>query len=307
MLPPGPWQIVGAGSLGCLFAAYLRRADIDVRLVLRDEISFALWQRSTGITLQRDGTQETLVLPALSAKQVRGPLQKLLICTKAHQTLDAVTALRNAIAPDAVLILLQNGMGVREQLVRLLPSATILHALSTEGAYQIARFHIVHAGRGSTVIGATCPAQQPWARAGAQALQCELNLQAVDNIDQRLWQKLAVNSVINPLTALFGCRNGELLAVAGIDATLRALCDELVAVADAAGQRLIKHDLMAAIRQVAQITAHNKSSMLQDIEQQRSTEIDFINGYIVRLADQHGIACTAHRALLEAIKQREVS
>jgi len=300
-----PWDIVGAGSIGCLFAAYLRRAGIDVQLLLRDAASLALWQRNAGIGLQRIDREEIVAVPAVAAAQVSTPIRKLLVCTKAHHTRAAIAALQTAIEPDALVILLQNGMGVYEQIAELLPTATILHGLSTEGAYQTERFHIVHAGRGETVIGARRPEQQPWAQAAGAELRCELPIIAVDNIGERLWQKLAVNSVINPLTALHGCRNGELLQLPDIDLLLPALCAEVCAVANADGQILNFQELVDNVRRVCVITAHNRSSMLQDISQRRRSEIDFINGYILQRAAQHGLSCPQQRALFDRLKTLE--
>jgi 2-dehydropantoate 2-reductase len=311
------WQIVGAGSIGCLFAAYLQRAGIDVQLVLRDAVSLTLWQQHKAIGLRRGGTEEFIAVPAIAAAQQStniqpGALRKLLVCTKAHQTRAAIAALQTAIASDALVILLQNGMGVREQIAELLPDATILHALSTEGAYQTQRFHVVHAGRGETVIGALQSSQQydrqrlqQVCAQTASALHCELPIVAVDDIGARLWLKLAVNSVINPLTALHECRNGKLLQVPGFDKLLTALCTEVSAVANADGQALRSEQLIDNVRHVCKITADNRSSMLQDRSARRLSEIDFINGYILQRAARHGIACPQQQLLFDELKTLE--
>lgn len=310
-LQTDPWQILGAGSIGCLFAAYLQRAGIAVQLILRTADNLALEQGSAPIILQRDSDSpqlEHIAVPALDSAQVRElqqPLRKLLVCTKAQQTRAAIAAIQNYIDANALIILLQNGMGVREQLADLLPHATILHALTTEGAYQTTRFHIVHAGHGNTVIGAPEPRQQELARAAGKALQCELSLDAVDNIGERLWLKLIVNSIINPLTALHECRNGELPQIAGIDAVITALCTEACAVAYADGQRFEISQLKSQVYQVCRVTAANRSSMLQDLTQRRRSEIDFINGYILRRGAQHAIDCPQQQAVFAALKERE--
>jgi 2-dehydropantoate 2-reductase len=304
--------------MGCLFAAYLRRADIDVQLVLRDAASLTLWQQNKGIHLRRADQDELIAVPAITITQLSttkqsSPLRKLLVCTKAHQTRAALAALQTSIAADALVILLQNGMGVREQIVELVPEATILHALSTEGAYQTQRFHVVHAGRGETVIGALqspqqFPQQRPQqtcAQAVSTALQCELPIAAVDNIGARLWLKLAVNSVINPLTALHECRNGELLQIPGFDKLVEALCVEASAVAYADGQPLHSEQLIEQVYHVCKITANNRSSMLQDMSARRLSEIDFINGYILQRAARHSIACPQQQTLFNELKTLE--
>lgn len=306
--PPAPvWHLLGAGSIGCLFAASLQRAGISTRLILRDAASLAQWrQAGAAIVLQRAEEQWRVELPATSVEALGSatPLRQLLVCTKAQQTVSALSALAAAIDPNALIVLLQNGMGVREQLQALLPHATILHALSTEGAYRIERFHVVHAGRGETVIGGE-PGLQAVAQAAATALRCELPVAAVDDIERRLWLKLAVNSVINPLTALHGCTNGTVLALPDIETLLPALCDEVCAVANAEGQQLNAAQVAETVREVCRVTAANRSSMLQDIAARRLTEIDFINGHVVRTAQRHSISCPRQGALLTQIKALE--
>jgi 2-dehydropantoate 2-reductase len=300
------WQVLGAGSIGCLFAGALQRAGVPARLVLRDAASLAEWQQAgSTIVLQRGAAQWRIELPAVvpAALATEPPLRRLLVCTKAQQTLAAVQALGNAVDPAALVVLLQNGMGVREQLQALLPRATILHALSTEGAYRTGRFRVVHAGQGETLIGH--PGQHAAARAAAAALQCELRIAAVDDIERRLWLKLAINSVINPLTALHACRNGEVLELPGIDELLPALCAEASAVANAEGQSFDAAQVAASVRDVCRVTAANRSSMLQDIAARRPTEIDFINGHILRTAQRHGIDCPRQAALYAQLKALE--
>lgn len=300
-----PWFILGAGAIGGLFAAALHRAGRDVTLLLRDAETLAQWRRGGGLALERDGAVEHIALPALTPDQAAGPVARVLVCTKAHHTAAALAAIGHALAPDAVLVLLQNGMGVREQLQPQWPQAAILHALTTEGAYRRGRFDIVHAGRGSTVIGAVEPERTALAARIAEELECELAPAPVADIGARLWQKLAVNSVINPLTALQRCRNGELLELPGIEGEVAVLCAELATVAAAAGETLQPDALAATVFAVMRATAANRSSMLQDLDHRRRTEIDFINGYVVREAQRLRLPCPAHAALLAAVRQRE--
>jgi 2-dehydropantoate 2-reductase len=139
----------------------------------------------------------------------------------------------------------------------------------------------------------------------AIALRSDLPVRAVDDIDQRLWRKLAVNSVINPLTALHDCRNGAVLELPGIDALLPALCAEVCAAANAEGLALNAAQLVDDVRHVCRVTAQNRSSMLQDIAARRLTEIDFINGYVVHKAAQYGLDCPQQRALYMQIQDLE--
>lgn len=299
-----PWYLLGAGSLGCLYAAYLCRAGRDVHLLLRDAPSLDQLHRNGGIRLRRDSDEQTIAIAAEIATAVQGPIQQLLICTKAQQTLDAVREIKPHLASQPIIVLLQNGMGVHELLQREIPDAIFLHAISTEGAYQTRRFHVVHAGHGRTVLGAIDSSQNAIAQRVAESLRCDLTIDVVDDIEQRLWLKLAINSVINPLTALHQCLNGELLQLPNIDSTITHLCNELVDVAGADGKNLTLEQCRT-VYDVINATAQNRSSMLQDRLAKRPTEIDFINGFIVRRARHYGINCSHHAELLDAMKALE--
>lgn len=296
------WHLLGAGSLGCLFAAYLIRAGVPLQLLLRDTDDLAQLHERGGITLQRDGVDSLVPVAATTAAAADAPIDRLIVSTKAQQTMAALASLKHLLGARPLLVLLQNGMGVRELLQRELPDAIVVHALSTEGAYQLQRFHVVHAGHGETAFGSVEPVQRFHVDLALHALRCELPMLAVDDIELRLWRKLAVNSVINPLTALHGCRNGELLDIPSIDSTIDALCAELAAVARAEGQALDEQLARTSVYAVIRGTASNRSSMLQDRLACRRSEIDFINGFVVARAAAHGIACPQHRALLDSIK-----
>lgn len=308
---PPSWHLLGAGSLGCLIAAYLRRAGIAIELIVRDENAVLALRDNGGITLTPnaafDAEPSTIAIDTATSASLRTPIRQLLVCTKAQQTLAAISAIKSRLAADAIVVLLQNGMGVRESLQRdlfhdALSNITILHALSTEGAFRTARFHVTHAGLGETLIGSIDAAQHPIAQYVAQSLQCERPLHAVENIGDRLWLKLAVNSVINPLTAIHHCRNGELLALPDIDTTIATLCAELAAIAAAEHIDVDAIAMRAEVYRVIAATAKNKSSMLQDIEANRASEIDFISGFIVQRANRHKLPCAAHERLLQAVR-----
>ena len=296
------WFVLGAGSIGCLFAAHMQRNGVPVTLLLRDQSQCDLLQGAGGITLETDARRALAPVPCLAANALAHDcvITQLLVCTKAHQTRAAIAAIRANIAADATLVLLQNGMGVREELLEQLPCAEILHGLSTEGAWRRERFHVVHAGRGETLLGGgnLMQAKTVWSELHA----CGLDMRVVDDIAERLWTKLAINCVINPLTALHRCRNGELLNLANINEHTRDICDELATIADTQGVTLNSGQLQQRVLAVMQSTASNQSSMLQDVLRGQATEIDYLNGYVVKLAESLHLSARANRELLVAIK-----
>lgn len=312
--PTSRWFILGAGSIGCLYAAYLSRAGIDTTLLLRDESTLQQLQQAQGLTLEYESQRELIQVQAqIMTCADQPPIERLLICTKAHQTRDALMAIKPRLSAAPTLVLLQNGMGVCEQLQPLLPRANILNALSTEGVWRRDRFTVVHAGRGETVVGNNGAGGNELGLDNCDAAQqivhelkpCGLALQAVDDIKNRLWQKLAVNCAINPLTALHHCHNGELLKLPNIVDKVNAICNEIAAVARHQQIDLSSPLLQQSVFAVMHSTASNRSSMLQDIEHRHRTEIDFLNGYIVQQAHALGIDTPENTELHRAIKMLE--
>ncbi len=299
-----PIHILGAGAIGTLFAAELARAGAAVRLLLRDDDGVETLRRRGGLGVERDGVHSVIAVDALTLSQLDGPVTTLLVCTKAPQTVAAVAPLADRLSDATDIVLLQNGMGVRDELRAAHPRLTFLQGLITEGAFLRERFDVVHAARGDTVVGGfDADSQQRAERFAARWPVTALPLRAVPDIVRRQWLKLAANCVVNPLTALHRCRNGELLALPGIDATVRALCDELATVAAADGTPLDSAELQRNVFAVIRTTAANRSSMLQDVEAGRATEIDCINGYIVRRGEHHGIDCPTQRDLWRRVER----
>ena len=288
------WHILGAGAIGGLFATRLARAGADCQLLLRD----AQQERCT-LSIEENGTVEQVSLRCGPVDD-GAPIARLLVTTKAHQALAALASVQQRLDRDASVVLMINGMGLAEEIRQRLPGSRIYCGTTTEGAYRRSRRHIVHAGRGSTLLGSPVGAPKPeWFRLWEIA---DLDCRWTDDIDAALWHKLAINCAINPLTALHRCRNGELVADPDLHRAMNALCDEIAAVSRQLGYEDTANELHAVAAQVAAATASNRSSMLQDVAAGQPTEIDYITGYLVARAGALGLSVPRNRALLEAIK-----
>lgn len=303
------WYILGAGAIGCLWAAYWRRAGVEVVLITPQ-------QRQPLLHLTVQEQHYELNVQCLSVVQLSEQprnIDRLLVATKAQDTQAALDAIAGSINPHATLLCLQNGMAGLA-LPERFPNQTLLTAITSDGAYRTAPMAVTHAGFGTTWIGSANPqahieGQTEGIIEGvveeiiAELPTDFLDIRSCDNIDQRQWQKLAINSAINPLTVIYQCANGELLNQPAALQTIKQLCEEFVQVTEAAG---IEHpsadQLVQQVEQTLHITANNFSSMYQDIQQKKSTEIDFINGSICQLGHQHGIATPHNQAMVDAVK-----
>ncbi|PTY36282.1 hypothetical protein BGP77_02935 [Saccharospirillum sp. MSK14-1] len=213
----------------------------------------------------------------------------VLVCCKANQVADAVTALLEPLS-HATWLLTCNGLGAQQWLADQLPSQ-VLWGTTTEGARPLGDGRMQRSGTGQTLIGpAAAHSLSNRSFSLGQSLVTPAGPIPVDwhdDVLSTLWMKLAINAVINPVTAWHSLTNGELLA-SQWRAEIDALCAEISEVATACQQPL-PDDLAQRVLTVAQQTATNHSSMRVDVDAGRANEIDFINGYLVRQGYEAGI------------------
>ncbi|KTC63431.1 2-dehydropantoate 2-reductase [Pseudomonas fluorescens ABAC62] len=275
------WHILGAGSLGTLWATRLARAGIPVRLILRDEARLASYQSGKGLTLVERGIEHTY--PVIGeTPDSPGPIHRLLVACKAYDAQSAVAQLQQRLVPNAELILLQNGLGSQDAVATHLPQSRCIFASSTEGAFRDGDWRVVFAGHGYTWLGETSHPTPPlWLddlRVAGIPHEWSVDILA------RLWRKLALNCAINPLTVLYQCRNGQLQDHRCEVATL---CAELGELLECCGQPDAALDLHHEVERVIQATAANYSSMYQDVANKRRTEISYLLGYACQAAARH--------------------
>jgi 2-dehydropantoate 2-reductase len=288
------WHVLGAGAIGCLFAAALHGGGCATTLLLRQGSNTA----KTRVTVEHDDTTRELYLP-VSTPGDQEPISHLLVTTKACDARTAVASVASRLEPGCQLLLMVNGMGLAASLHRDFPQAVIYCGTTTEGAFRLAPRHVQHAGRGQTRIGRPGQAQPPpWFEQWSNALDtCIWDA----DIEQALWLKLAINCAINPLTALHDCRNGELARRPELAQQVARLCQEIAAISGAAGFDNIAARLQQEVDAVIAATADNFSSMLQDVRRGRTTEIDHITGYLLQIASRHHIQAPHNAALLQRI------
>jgi 2-dehydropantoate 2-reductase len=275
------WHILGAGSLGTLWATRLARAGVPVRLILRDKTRLAGYQAGKGLTLVEHGAEQTYAVIG-ETPDTGGPIHRLLVACKAYDAQSAVAQLQHRLAPDAELILLQNGLGSQDAVAAQLPQARCIFASSTEGAFRDGDWRVVFAGHGYTWLGdAGHPTPPVWLDdLHAAGIPHEWSA----DILTRLWRKLALNCAINPLTVLYQCRNGDLQAH---QCEVATLCAELGELLECCGQPAAALDLQHEVERVIHATAANYSSMYQDVANARRTEISYLLGYACHAATRH--------------------
>lgn len=301
--------ILGAGAVGQLICHQLTTAGMGVALIGRDSIvSIQQTLSVTPLAPANDNQQKTHALqysvPILAANALDN-IRLVIVCVKAYQVLDALLPLLNQLPRQCHILLLHNGMGPHLALAPLIDAQADDRGLSlgttSQGVLRQASWQIRQTGQGLTQFGhfAGTELTEHYRNALLTAIP---NSEWVDAIVPCLWQKLAVNAAINPLTALYQCPNGT-LAEPDFSDMIKGILDELVTVATLEGVPLDKQLLLDRVYQVIRLTAGNFSSMHQDIAHQRRTEIDQINGYICERARAHGLSAPVNADLWARVKQ----
>ncbi|KFZ31588.1 hypothetical protein IDSA_02470 [Pseudidiomarina salinarum] len=293
-----PWLVVGSGALGSLMAVGLQRTGQQVQLKARADSAAAP-------QLQIHANQHNYEFPVYTSWPAQ-PV-RVFAAIKAYQVAPLLNELRaRPLAPGSELILSYNGMLDDE--ASLIPSAA-LHWVTTHGAFRQVGDNgqeLVHAGQGESWLGWANPAVSGAAGLPADLLRTLATalppLVAEPDMVLRRWHKLAVNCLINPLTVIHQCRNGELLNLPLTD-LMQQLAAEISQLAAQRGVVLPAAGIVAQARQVAQKTAANWSSMLSDVRNQRPTEIDYLNGFIARGCQQAGYAAPANEQLWQQVKK----
>jgi 2-dehydropantoate 2-reductase len=305
--------IAGPGALGCLFAALLspkKQNEKDSLWLLDHNQERAALLHRQGIIYEADRHQQCIFIPVTADPGTIDRVDIILFCVKSYDLDACIQFSQPLLSPQTLPVFLQNGINHLDIQERLnLPSPPVF-ACSSEGATLLKPGHILHAGHGTTELGFLQPPterQQLQVTELAQVLQeAGLAVSLSQDIRSRLWAKLFINAGINPLTALYNRSNGQLLTSCAARSRLKDIVRETETVARAAGIP-IETDPLKATLNVCKGTARNISSMLQDRRNKRPTEIDAINGAVVRMGKKLGIATPFNEEIVAQIKKMEKS
>lgn len=291
------FAVMGAGAVGCYYGGMLARGGHEVTLIARPRHVEAV--RAQGLLLDTQTFREHVRLHAdTEPSGVRGA-QCVLFCVKSTDTADAAAAIAPYLAPDAVLLSLQNGVDNAERAQALL-GRTVIPSVVYVAAEMAGPGHVKHHGRGELVIG---PAPQSVALV-AEFAKAGVTVQISDNVMGALWSKLIINCAYNALSAITQLPYGRLVQGPGIEATMHAAVEEALAVANAGGIT-VPGDAWASVQAIARSMATQFSSTAQDLAGGRRSEIDYLNGHVVRLGKQFGIATPVNGTLQALVKTLE--
>jgi 2-dehydropantoate 2-reductase len=297
--------IVGPGAMGCLFAGFLVKAKEEVWLLDKNKERAAKLQQE-GITIEGvSGNWQAQVKASAEARDIP-EADLVIICVKSYDTKQAVTAARPFIGQNTRILTLQNGAGNIEILSEVAGAEKVIGGVTNQGATLLGTGKVRHAGRGETTIGridGKIPVEMRSVREVFNKAGLETRISR--DIKGLIWSKLIINAGINALTAITRLNNGRLVELESARRILREAVSEAAKIAKRKRIKLIYDDPLAKAEAVCEATSLNISSMLQDVLRGKRTEIDFINGVIVRQAQEAGIPVPVNATLVDLIKTIE--
>lgn len=289
--------VLGAGAVGSLFGAMLREGGFDVTLVSRNvEHVDAINMNGLVVKTPADGGGEEDSVTIKADTKLSGEPDLIILAVKAYDVESALASVRDFACP---VLCIQNGIGVEEIAAKVIGAERVVRGVTFMGATFAGPGCVVNAGIGETLIGRGKHSEkiaEVFSRSG-------LSTNVTDNITGVVWTKSLVNCGMNAFGALTGLRNGELAEVPGLIEAMIATVEEGAAVAEPCGVKI--EGPQEKLLDVAELTAKNKNSMLQDIERGKRTEIDFLNGAVSRIGKEKGVPTPLNDVLTALVKGLE--
>ena len=292
--------VMGAGAVGCYYGGMLARAGHDVTLIGRPNHVDAI-QRD-GLLLDTQSFKEQVRLQASTEPSAVAGATLVLFCVKSTDTESAAAAIRPHLLPGALVLSLQNGVDNAVRLQAALPAQEVAASVVYVATEMPGPGHVKHNGRGELVIAAS-PSS---AEAAALLVAAGVPTDIPSNVEGALWAKLILNCAYNALSAITQQPYGQLVQGEGVQDVIRDVVVECLAVAQADGIT-VPGDVWQAVERIAQTMPQQLSSTAQDLARGKRSEIDHLNGYVLRRGEVLGIATPVNRVMHTLVKLLEES
>ncbi len=299
--------IVGPGAMGSLLAAFLTKAKEEVYLIDHSP-ERARKTKQDGIKVEGISGEFTAKVNVSAEPKDVGACNLVIICVKSYDTEEAIKAVKDLIGENTQVLTLQNGIGNVQTLNDIVGEDKVIGGITSHGVTYLGPGHVKHAGKGETIIGKANGKVLGPVREVANILnKAGLETKISKDINGLIWSKLIINVGINALGAITRLHNGKLIEYDGTREIMRAAVQEAVKVAKRKRIKLAYDDAIQKVEGVAKATCGNICSMLQDVLKKRRTEIDFINGAIVRQGKALNIPTPTNEVLTNLVKTIESS
>jgi 2-dehydropantoate 2-reductase len=294
--------VVGAGAMGSIFGARFAQGGHDTVLV---DVARPLVEKigADGVTIVRGDEETTTVIEATSDPEAVGVCDVAVFFVKCYHTASAAETARPLVGPDTVVASLQNGWGNGEVLASAYDPAQVVVGVTYNSGTVLELGKVAHPGVGPTYVGAYDGESSAGAERLAQAIgDGGLEAHVSPRIRPEIWKKLILNAATLPTASLTGMNAGALTAHESMHELVSETAREAVAAARALGYEIDEQERVDYIHALLERAGPTKGSMLQDFEARRPTEIDVINGAVVRAGDEQGVPVPLNRAFVALVK-----
>ncbi len=299
--------IVGPGAIGLLLASILSKTKEEIWLLDKDKERASRISKN-GISVTGIGGDWKANVKITANTTDIGQADLVVICVKSYHTKDAVNQAKSLVGENSKVLTLQNGIGNIELISEAVGSEKTIGGITNLGATLLGEGRVKFAGKGETVLGRSDGKLPVEMRAIREIFnKCGLETRLTQDIKGLLWSKLIINAGINALGAITRLKNGSLLDHEGTRKILRGAVTEATRVAKRKRIKLIYDDPLAKAEAVCEATCGNVCSMLADVLMKKRTEIDFINGVVVRLGQELNIPVPYNAMLADLVKTIEAS
>ena len=293
--------VVGAGAMGCLFAARLAEAGAEATLIDVDTVRLKAIAEH-GVHLDDDSGPRVVPVRTATAAEARGPADLVLMFTKSQHTAAAARSLAHLAGGQTYALTLQNGIGNADAMAEVFSPDRILHGIAELPADLHSAHEVSSHGKGALRLGGYTPAAEAAAAVAAELLtRAGFQTIADPDVEAAIWEKLAFNAALNTLGAVLGMTNGQ-VADSPSRRIAYAIAEETGATATAKGIRVNPQAIREKIDFALAHHRGHKASMLQDRLAGRRTEIEAINGAIVRAAEAVGVPAPTTAVMADLVR-----
>ena len=292
--------IFGAGAIGSLFGALLSKNNNVLLIGKKPHVTTI---QKKGLIIEEKTHLNVRIMAESCVDNISFLPDLLILTVKSYDTETAILQARKIIIDKTIILSLQNGLDNIEKISKHLNSKRIIPGVTTHGAFFSKPGVIKHTGKGMTILGELNGKKtkrieyivKSFNEAGIETAESQ-------NILKEIWIKAIINSSINPLTAIFQCKNGYLLENPLLEKLVEMICEESTSIANSERIGLSKSKMLDKTNEVIKNTSDNYSSMFQSIKKTKKTEIDSINGKLIEIGKKHNISTMINQVLVYCIK-----
>ena len=298
--------VVGAGAVGSYFGGLLARAHHDVTLIARPDHVNAI--NTKGLFMECQSFQEYVKVNASTDYQPLSQADMVLFCVKSPDTERVMNEIKPFLRKEAIVLSLQNGVDNCDRMVKIFPGfiyPTVVYVATS----MLFPGHVKHFGRGELLIGSLgqplATDQDNFLKITSLFNQSQIPCNIAENIKDQMWIKFLVNCSFNAISAIGDIEYGKMVQVSEINQLIQKITQEFLLIAAQEGVVIDPEKAVKANQQIALTMAGQKSSTAQDVAKKRKTEIDYLNGLIVRLGEKHQIPTPANQSVYAMVKMLE--